>query len=134
MRAGDYVLVQLSASAKRRTLARLLGYHSGLKVRIEVYRTSPERIEACEIPMAQLCGVAPESEKLTAFRSLEEMKAARQRRERARVSVNALAQVVGVSPHTLAAAESGKKKTQPRVRLWILEGLRRIEAKAAKSS
>ena len=133
MRAGDYVLVQLSPSAKRRTLARLCGYH-GLNARIEIYRVNPERVISAVISMAQLCGKAPESEKLRAFRSLYEIKEARQRRERAQISVGVFAELVGVTANTIKAAESGTQKTQARVRLWILEGLRRVEARAAQSS
>lgn len=127
MRVGDYVMVQISPSARRRTLARVCGY-LGLSVKVEIYRVNPDRVNTAVIPMAQICGKAPESDRLRAFRSLYEIKEARQRRERARVSVRGFAELVGVTEQTVKAAESGKRKTQARIRLWILEGLRRIEA------
>lgn len=131
MRAGDFVMVQLSPSAKRKTLARIAAI-VGLSVRIEIYRTNPERVIEALIPMAQIRAAAPESERLVAFRSLYEIKRLRERRESAHVTVHSLANVVGVSPNTIAAAEKGQTKTQPRVRVWILEGLRRVEARAAQ--
>ncbi len=131
MKPGEYVVVSLSVSGKKRALARVVEY-MGLTVRVELYRSKPESVTERVLSLAQVVGSAEDSEALRAFQSVYLMRGAQMRRTRAGMTIGQLARVVGVSPHTVKSAEAGTRKTHARVRLWIVEALRRVEEKRVK--